>query len=77
MEDAVCGRDRNVVLDKQVDGGIRGTEDELSDLHASQSTLQSVGHADVDSGEGEVGVLHDGQLCNLFQDCCYLPSECG
>jgi hypothetical protein len=57
MEDVVCGHNGNVILDKQMNGGVRGAKDELGNLHRGQSTLQSVGYANVDRREGEVSVL--------------------
>lgn len=51
------GRGGEFVVDKEVQEGRATADDELGDLRGGQGSLESLGHADVEGGDGVVGVL--------------------
>ena len=46
-----------LVVDKEVEQGRTAADDELGDLRGGQGSLDRLGHADVERGDGVVGVL--------------------
>ena len=56
-----------------MDRGEGCTENELCDLKGRETALDRLGNLDVDSGEGEVGVLF-GSLASLLRE--YKHLEC-
>ena len=56
-----------------MDRGVAGAEEELCDLHSRECALDALGNLDVDSGEGEVGVLFNSLACVLHE---YKHLEC-
>ena len=61
------GRGGEFVVDKEVKQGRSTTDDELGDLSRSQRSLERFGHADVERGDGVVGVLQEGRNASMIR----------